>query len=1371
MSDTNKTYRIKADVLNEQSIMLNLTQDYDSFDVLSLNISQTDLYKLHSADYGVIVGRVVANGNFGIPNAKISIFIPRDAEFNVTTEIESIYPYIVSSAKNSKNVRYNLLPDNQVADCHQIVGTFPNKTYLLANDVLMDVFDKYYRFTCRTNNSGDYVICGVPVGNHTIHMDLDLSDCGILSQRPRDFVYKGYTIEQFENPNKFKSGTDYENLSQVFTQDQVVNVIPFWGNTEEGDEIGITRADMSIAFEFKPTCVFIGSVVSDNASNGISRKCVPTNTMGAMDELVTGEGTIEMIRKTPGGSVEEFQIKGRQLINENGVWCYQIPMNLDYMMTDEYGNMVPTDDPSKGIPTRTRVRFRISMQDNEENTDNYFRCKVLVPNRNGLGDNGNGPDYDFGTNTRDESFRDLFWNYVYTVKSYIPRIQKSSQVKTERFSAIKHCNIYGNNNPMPYNNIRIKIPFMFTLLCSLIKTYVRIIYYVNIVIAFLFYLLGKMHPLFRGSGKSILGKLEFRPRWVELKKFMTSTTFITIGDSLCPEMEGWYFAPVSNVAYNLSKEVQYGDEDDGSETANLFQNTFDSLTGKQDTTYVDETSVDQTNNDDTDDNICLTRDIDYLLSCIEMNLAQEYRVISFDFYNDWLNGVIYIPRFMRYIKPKRTYLWGAIKRKEKVRGCMSDSSIFSSGRKYYQQCALKYAVDNDGGVTVNQDAGCNDGNGRKKKQKCHTRKGSTYTTIFGKRGGLVEDKKTIIGESVYYLKPYDTASPTIRLNENGDGTYSFAWGYDNYIYLFATDIVLLGSLNECDSNGLPQLFKYLPSSTYLMPTNLALTTLNDEAYIYTTSGGTMCQGKNYDPDNGVSVADQTYEAERLATESSSDSIDLNQGDDAIAVTEAAGISWNYTGPDQAYSSTTLSMIFNPGGHFLGLSCRESETNIKSCVNLQRICEMGASLSHRKEIVRKVTSTGFEYGYIVPNGIISEDEIIAPDPRAMFATMNHHVLVADERTNEVGYPIYSFEYIRGNRFDGSLKRNVRTADFNRKIDNIVVNDGGTGNTDYDADESDNTYMRALEYGNIDYIKFRFGEEKPSKIRQRFAINGRLPQFENSFYFFFGLRNGSTALDEFNKQFFSECEDNILYREPRLIITTDFNVNEGGIINVSVVHLGDSTSEYKYEIINEDGAPAVNPIITSDTSHRFIQVTPGTYKVVVTEQTNMTYLEGQASVAMNFIQMDIEAVEAFTSDMSVFNASVNTYRGRTGGYILLDDNITIDGADYTVNSITTSQIKVKSGGTVANAYTIGLTGVSAYLTFTDENGMKKHMLFMNNNKKITMNLTVGNATFDIYTHKFRDNSEYKIDFGDGLIYRNNNTPGSYSGLTFNDWTVTN
>lgn len=413
MSEANKSYRIRTDVgvqSTNRCITLdaNLVQDYNTFDVLSVSINSVDTYKLHNSNYGVVVGRVLANNGFGVPNAKISIFIAADSEDGA--KLRELYPYSSSMSKNGDGIRYNLLPDNQVSDCHQIVGTFPNKRYTLDNDVVLEVFDKYYAYTTRTNNAGDYLIMGVPTGAHTLHMDLDLSDCGILSQRPRDFVYKGYTIEQFENPNMFKTGTTYDTLSQVFTQDQVVNVNPFWGNSSLGETIGLTRADVNISFKFEPTCVFLGSVTSDRASQGISKKCIPTDHMGSMDELVTGEGKIEMIRKTPGGSVEEFQIKGTQLINENGIWCYQIPMNLDYMMTDEYGNMVPTDDPDKGIPTRARVRFRMSMQDSEVNTDNYFRPKVLVPHnpQNLVDGQHEDYDYEFGTLTREDSFRDLF---------------------------------------------------------------------------------------------------------------------------------------------------------------------------------------------------------------------------------------------------------------------------------------------------------------------------------------------------------------------------------------------------------------------------------------------------------------------------------------------------------------------------------------------------------------------------------------------------------------------------------------------------------------------------------------------------------------------------------------------------------------------------------------------------------------------------------------------------------------------------------------------------------------------------------------------------------------------------------------------------
>ena len=497
MSETNKTYRIKTKIGTTDGFInvdTNLVQDYDVLDILSVKISSSETYKLHNSNYGVVVGRVLANNGFGVPNAKISIFI--EADSNDGDKVRELYPFTNTYSKNSNGVRYNLLPDDKVADCHQVVGTFPNKRYMLDNDVVLEVFDKYYKYTTRTNNAGDYLIMGVPVGTYTLHMDLDLSDCGILSQKPRDFVYKGYTIEQFENPSKFKEGKEYNELSQVFSQDQTVNVIPFWGNESTGEQIGITRADINVAFKFETTCVFIGSVISDNASNGITKKCMATENMGNMEEMTTGEGTIEMIRKTPSGEIEEFQIRGTQLIDGNGVWCYQIPMNLDYMMTDEYGNMVPTDDPEKGVATRTSVRFRISMQDNEENTDNFFRAKVLVPHNpqfTGAGEHEEY-DYEFGSYTRDDSFRDLFWDNVYTVKSYIPRFQKRKVRgwRDKNFTGIKSCNFHGNNNPMPYNNMRIKLPLMFTIMCAIIKCFIKITGIFNTFISSLGNFLSKL---------------------------------------------------------------------------------------------------------------------------------------------------------------------------------------------------------------------------------------------------------------------------------------------------------------------------------------------------------------------------------------------------------------------------------------------------------------------------------------------------------------------------------------------------------------------------------------------------------------------------------------------------------------------------------------------------------------------------------------------------------------------------------------------------------------------------------------------------------------------------------------------------------------
>lgn len=1426
MAEKNKSYRIRTTVGREADSFLevHLDQDYDTLEILSLKLSDKDTYKLHNSDYGVVVGRVLANGNFGVPNAKISVFIPTD-EQNENMEMWNLYPYTSTSTKNEKDIRYNLLPDESVKDCHKAVGTFPHKTYLLENDALLEVFDKYYVYTTRTNAAGDYLICGVPTGMQTLHMDLDLSDCGVLSQRPRDFVYKGYTIEQFENPNQFKKDENIDGLSQIFTQNQPVYVKPFWGNQDNGEEIGITRADIQIAFKFEPTCVFMGSAISDNASNGVGKKCVPTNQMGAMDELTAGEGTIEMIRKTPGGHVEEFSIKGNQLINGNGVWCYQIPMNLDYMMTDEYGRMVPTDDPEKGIPTRARVRFRASLTDMEESSQSYYRAKYLIPNNPSIEDQK--VDYNFGTYTDESSYRDLFWNGVYTVKSYIPRFQKSKRWKNERFSGIKACNYYGGNNPMPYNNLRIKLPFMFTVLCIFVKLFIKIVSLINRIIAGIIRVfIGLMDALtfLILSPLYIIGVI-IRPvkRWADkqkdrltawalngfIKKYGVHCTFI--GDGLCPDMEGWYFAPgctagiknsfISQTLMNntLAAALGNGDKlDDEADSASR-----DAINS---TEFIDETSTDTQNMTTAEeDTACVTVDVDYLVNCFEMNLAQEYRVIKFDFYNDWVNGVLYFPRWMRKIKRKKKYkislnkgISGLITTyyKDKVQGCMNaENSTVKKTRYYTQQCSVAYTQErpNSPYNVISSPPACytNAKSKKKKKKKntsiiptkCHKKQGMSQFGIFGKKSGLVTEETTMLGQYVYYLKPCEWKDSV-----NGGKTR---------VLLFATDIVLLGTLNDCDENGIPQAFKYLNNSSYVMPTNLALTTMDDDAYIYAGKDGTVCSStksgkESVKTENNVYRVTPDYQSTNSAySKTDGDQVDYGENDDPIPVTEAAGITWNYSGPGQDDVSlgkvespgdllgrlfgsgvkNRLKYLYYPGGHFLGLSCVNSESNIKSCVNLKRICEMGASMSQRREEMRGYDTAGTPYYYYyVPTGLISNVDVEIATFRSMFATINHNKLIADKRNEETGYKTYTFRFLRPDGFDGALTDYVHQANspYNKKVNDGI--DGANAITDatdfftnlfagwskpddYDPYEVDATSRRTVEDAINDYYMFRFGLDTFSDKEQKKHFLDKnlygllLPQYENSFYFYFGLKDGSTALDEFKKQFFSECESNNVMKAPAIIIKEhmekDLSNREATVVIDNMlapytVTLSDNTVPIKLDpFVLEEDTFDVGRTISKHVTDYTMQI-GHEYTVKITDSIEQT-IEKTFVFGASAIKMETEAVHFRLENPGTF-----TNDPKKGGFVKLNDNIKILRQDIkisdTAQSISFTFKRVVSGSEVGDEI------IPVTSTYEDSFGELQHIYYLSGtgtyNMYLKCDMGSGASKVSVYTFTLEDNTKVNV-----------------------------
>lgn len=1011
----NKAYRIKTEIgqVNPSKINIQLNQTFDTLEILSLKLSQENAYKLYNSSYGVIVGRVLANGGFGIPNAKLSVFVEVDS--NETDENKILYPYTSVTSTNNDDIRYNLLPDEQVSECHQNVGTFPNKRLILDNGSEIEVFDKYWKYTTVTNQAGDYMFFGIPTGSQKVHVDIDLSDIGVLSQRPRDMIYKGYDINLFDSPNKFKQSENLNSLSQIITQDKGIYVYSFWGDTTNSEDIvAITRCDIEVEYKFEPTCIFLGSIITDTGSNAIAKNCTGTKKVGRLEDMVAGEGSIEMIRKTLDGKVEECQIKGNRLIDGNGVWCYQIPMNLDYVKTDEYGNIVPTDDPDKGIPTRARVRFRISLDENPSDASHRKRCKYLVPNNPRIDEDEYPlftgtlePDYEFGSATREESYCDLLWNKVYTVKNYIPRLQKTTNSTKKNHTGIKAVNVYGDNNPFPYNNLTIKLSFSYRLICIIIKVIILIVTVVNVIFSLIGEIVGlamvplKFLKIIPFVGKTIYNKFA---------DFFESLVpgCIVFSENFCDDgINNYAYAPGCwGESYSKAKDDQF--QESLSEYATTGEYTQ------------------------------ITNSTDLLMTCIENSLLQEHDGSNFTFANDWINGCLYAPLWYRKKTKKKSYLFGLIRKKAKDQWCSSEKT---ANVKIYHPCALdrtetasSYASFNSTtkNVTPSYSSTSIDD-----PVDCGSNCQDQYATVQLSTGVIVP-KTTSSDATIYYYKPLEYDS-----------------SISDVVLLFATDIVLLGSLNDCDLNGLPQFFKRLDISTYQLPEDILLTD-----YTYTPE---------YE-DDGETLKDMEIDS----------------------MTEQSGCDWGNTGSDQCGEPD--------GGLFYSVGCSDIDMYPKSCINLSRVCEFGVSLDDTKFIhnveadIDTEDDTEGSDQILIPDGFISYDEIYDFDGRSMFATLNGNNLRT--KLNSNGMYEYDIRYLYPENFDGSLYDAMKEQQESCK--------------------KTAKYNYTLETFSEDYYRFRMGDTPFYYDDEK-----RLPRYENSFYFYFGLKAGETAIEQFNSQFFASC----------------------------------------------------------------------------------------------------------------------------------------------------------------------------------------------------------------------------------------------------------
>ena len=471
-----KTFRIRTTPGLDQNLHLNIEQDFDQLEILSLKLTQDDVYSKMCADYGVIVGRIFANGGFGIPNVKVSVFIPLEDIDENNPILNEKYPFKSIEDTTNDNIRYNLLPRERQHCGHTEVGTFPSIEEVLVNDQELDVYKKYYKFTVKTNDSGDYMIWGAPLGIYNLHMDLDLSDMGCYSLTPMDFILQGVAVEEFVSETEYASNENLDKLPQIVKQRKAVDIVPFWGD-DELCSIGITRTDFDLrdsGVEITPHAVLLGSSFTDAGTTAVTKRCKPRLKQGVLCDLKATPGKVETIRMMPQVDdnndpvLETFKPPSTEQPGAGGAFLVHLPMNLDYIVTDEFGNQVVSQDPSTGIATSGKYRVRVSPINEAGSGRQRLVGSYLIPNIRQMADKIDSSadwawaqaSYAFSKDWRDYQYpningsfagvapvapannnynavkdmalacEDYFFHYkanrVYTVSSFMDKIKKSN---------------------------------------------------------------------------------------------------------------------------------------------------------------------------------------------------------------------------------------------------------------------------------------------------------------------------------------------------------------------------------------------------------------------------------------------------------------------------------------------------------------------------------------------------------------------------------------------------------------------------------------------------------------------------------------------------------------------------------------------------------------------------------------------------------------------------------------------------------------------------------------------------------------------------------------------------------------------------------
>lgn len=404
-------YRIKTKILPEQNqyLKVNINQDFDALDILTLSIYGTDVYPNPCGDWGVVIGRVVDRNSFPMENVKIGYIIPIDEDDSNDITIKTIYNNIVNSD-------YPLLPNYRVNKNHYPVGAFPSEDEVLSNTALEYVYKKYFKHITSTNQNGDYVLMGLPLGQGRIIMNFDSTDAGSLSTTPtqqiatkqknsddfkkdqninktnlsanggyvvtattigsvmtlgtintsstdgggRALVITGATADDFGGGASLKNqnGDTISVVQKLLPNDNSVGggtligrgtnifVKSFFGDVDQC-EVGINRYDYKLDYSYQPCNYIIGSFYSDyNIFNSKTPTYRINNVAFASSKQNMGGRVAFLLDSSSENEPDIFAD-----VAPDGTFYAAIPCKWDRYNIDEEGNWYKTNDDFSENPT------------------------------------------------------------------------------------------------------------------------------------------------------------------------------------------------------------------------------------------------------------------------------------------------------------------------------------------------------------------------------------------------------------------------------------------------------------------------------------------------------------------------------------------------------------------------------------------------------------------------------------------------------------------------------------------------------------------------------------------------------------------------------------------------------------------------------------------------------------------------------------------------------------------------------------------------------------------------------------------------------------------------------------------------------------